>query len=158
MNVEYINPFIVSTVSVFETMLGCEVSRSGLFKHDEIEGEYVISGVIGLSGKAAGSVVVRLGESTALGAAEAMLMEKKENLDDEVVDVVGELANMIAGAAKAKLEQFELSISLPNVVVGNEHEIKYSSQTTPIGIVFDCPWGLLCVEVGLVETPAVVGV
>ncbi len=36
----------------------------------------------------------------------------------ELTDGIGELANIVAGNAKQYLEGFELSISLPDVVIG----------------------------------------
>ncbi len=156
MNVDYINPFVTSTISVFETMLGCKIQRSGLRTKDRREAEHEISGIIGLSGRVVGTVVVSLSAETAIGAAEAMLGERPSEIDDDVLDVVGELANMVAGGAKTQLEQYELNISLPNVITGVGHIINFPSKVPLICIDFDCPWGPLCVEVGFTEQLAAV--
>ena len=90
-----------------------------------------------------------LSEEVALKAASAMLMTEAAELDEEV-DAVGELANILAGGAKAELEQYQLSVSLPNVVIGGDYEIRFPHEVTPIHIPFETDWGPLSVEVGFV--------
>jgi len=155
--VEYINPFVTSAVSVFSTMLGCRLERGKLGLHRDAQPDYEISGTIGLSGKAVGTVVLSLDKPTALSATKAMLGERHEAINDNVIDAVGELTNMIAGAAKAKLEQFDMSVSLPSVIVGRNHVIQFPSRYPPIRIPFHCDWGQLGLVVGLAEVspPAV---
>jgi chemotaxis protein CheX len=152
--VEYINPFLLSAVSVFQTMLSCKLTRGELYLKGHHQPDHEISGIIGLSGKAVGTVVLSLSREVALSAAEAMLQERHLEIDADVVDVVGELTNMIAGTAKSKLEQFAMSISLPNVVIGKNHTVAFPTGVTPIGIPFASPWGAVCVDVGLVEKMA----
>ena len=94
-----------------------------------------------------------LDRQVALSATEAMLQERPEEINSDVTDAIGELTNMIAGGAKAKLEQFALRVSLPNVVTCKGHRIEFPSNLPPICIPFDCEWGRVVVEVGLVEEP-----
>jgi chemotaxis protein CheX len=77
-------------------------------------------------------------------------------IDDDVLDAVGELANMVAGQAKAELEEYELNVSLPNVIIGEGHEICFPSDITTIAVPFDTDFGPLQLEVGLeaVREPA----
>ena len=60
---------------------------------------------------------------------------------------------MIAGSAKSKLEEYELSVGLPNVVTGSGHCIAFPSASPPVCMPFDCKWGTVVVEVGLVDDP-----
>ena len=46
--------------------------------------------------------------------------------------MVGELTNMVAGAAKAELDEYELKISLPNVITGESYSVRFPSKATPI--------------------------
>jgi chemotaxis protein CheX len=154
MKAEYINPFVTSTVSVFETMLGCSLTRGKIFIKNGASPEFEVTGIIGLSGKAAGTVVLSLNRETALNAAKTLLGEMPETINADVVDAVGELANMIAGASKAQLEQFEMSLTIPTVIVGKDFSIEFPSKSPPICIPFECKWGPLAVEVGLVELEA----
>jgi chemotaxis protein CheX len=146
-----INPFVTSTVTVFRTMAGCELRCGKPYLVGEKKGAHEISGVIGLSGKALGTVVLSLGGPVALRVTEAMLHELPAKIDSDVVDAVGELTNMIAGSAKAQLEHLQMSLSLPNVIVGHDHQIAFPGDVTPIGVPFDCSWGPVCVQFGLSE-------
>ncbi len=149
MKAEHINPFLNSLANTFKTMLACEIHRGELHLKDSDSPSYSISGVIGLSGKAVGTVVINLSEVVAIKAASAMLMTELTEVNEDVLDAVGEIANMVAGGAKAELEEYQLSVSLPNVVVGDPHEIHFPSNTTPICVPYDSDWGPLKLEVGL---------
>jgi len=153
-NVEYVNPFIAATCTVFKTMLSSDLTRGDLYLKSHKQPDLEISGVIGLSGKAVGTVVLSLGRVVAVGVAEAMLGEKKHKIDAEVVDVVGEIANMIAGSAKAKLENLAMSISLPSVIIGKNHVVTFPTGVLPIGIPFESKWGPVCLDVGICEKAA----
>ncbi len=149
MQAEHINPFLRSLVNTFSTMLNCEAKRGEITFANMGERHYPISGVIGLSGKAVGTVVINLSEEVALKAASAMLMMEMTSLNDDVLDAVGELANVVAGQAKAELEEYELNVSLPNVVTGKDHEIRFPSVAKPICVPFETDFGPLRLEVGL---------
>ncbi len=149
MKAEHINPFLKAVTNTFSTMLNCESERGEMALSQGSEQTFPISGVIGLSGKAAGTVVINLSEQVAMKSASAMLMMDITEINDDVLDAVGELANMIAGQAKAELEEYELSVSLPNVITGNGHEIRFPSDVTPLSVPFDTDFGPLRLVVGL---------
>ena len=151
MKPEYINPFILSTVEVFSTMLDCQLTRGKLSLHANFNPEHDISGIIGLTGRASGTVVVSLEAAVALGAAVAMLGEAPDSINADVIDLTGELTNMIAGKAKADLEQLEMSLAIPTVITGRNHVISFGSSAQTICIPYTCRWGKLTVEVGIVE-------
>lgn len=148
MKVEHINPFIKAVGNTFSTMLAAEAYRGDLTLGNSKARQYPISGLIGLSGKASGMVVINLSVEVALKAASAMLMEEKNEIDEDVIDAVGELANVIAGQAKTELEHYELSVSLPNVVTGDNHEIRFPSSAAPLVVPFKTDFGPLRLEVG----------
>lgn len=154
MKAEYINPFLVSTVSAFDTMLNCTLTRGKPYVKTSLQPSHEVSGIIGLSGKAQGTVVVGLGREAALKVTEVMLQERPPEINGDVVDAVGELANIIAGRAKSQLEHLDLSVSLPSVITGKAHCIQFPTKITPICIPFDSEWGPITVEVGLSEPHA----
>ena len=148
MKVEYINSFISSLDHTFRTMLECEVERGQAALKENFSPKYEVSGVIGLSGKAVGTVVVSLSKEGAMQAASHMLMSENTEINDDVVDAVGELTNMVAGAAKSQLAEYQLMVSLPNVITGLEHEVRFPSNVRPICVPFTTKWGPLALEVG----------
>ena len=149
MKAEYVNPFITAAGQAFSTMLDCQIRRESLTLKDSASPSHEISGVIGLSGRAAGTVVLSFSESLALKAAGTMLMTEYTEVNGDVIDAVGELANMVAGAAKAQLEELQLSISLPNVITGKGHVVRFPSSVNPICVTFATDWGPFTLEVGL---------
>jgi chemotaxis protein CheX len=151
MKVEYINPFLSAAVSVFNTMLGITLTREEPFVKKTTLPNHEVSGVIGLSGNAKGMVVLSLCREAAISATAVMTGERPVEINADVADAVGELTNMIAGAAKAQLEHLKMSVSLPSVVTGKAHCIEFPKNTMPICIPFECQWGSVAVEVGIVE-------
>lgn len=154
MKVEYINPFLQSTIAVFDTMLDCELIRKEPFVKKGCHPEHEVSGIIGLSGKARGTVVLSLSKNAALRATEALLRDPPAEINADVTDAVGELTNIIAGGAKARLKHLAMSVSLPTIITGKSHSVEFPKRVTPICIPFDCAWGYVAVEVGLIEEPA----
>ena len=151
MKAEYINPFIASAAEVFSTMLQCEITRGTLSLSTGHQPTLDISGVVGLSGKASGTVVLSFSREVAVQATEKLLGQKYSAINNDVIDAVGELTNMIAGRAKAGLEHLAMSLALPTVVTGKNHIISFGSATQTIRIPFACQWGDFILEVGLVE-------
>ena len=149
---EYIVPFVEAMASVFHTMLNVTVQRGALYLKEGFQPSEEVTAVIGLSGIAKGSVLLGLSRPIAIEVTSILLNERCESIDHNVIDAVGELTNMIAGAAKAKLEELRMSIGLPTVVVGRNHSIIFPTGATPIGIPFDSDIGALCLEVILVDS------
>lgn len=152
--VEFINPFISAVAKTFETMLGLKVHRSKPVLKNNLCALYPVSGIIGLSGNIVGTVILTMTEPVAIKVASALLMEECTTINADVLDAVGELTNMIAGNAKAQLEEYKLSLSLPNVIHGEATEIKFPENSQPISIPFDSDFGLLAIEIGFGEKKA----
>lgn len=154
MKAEHINPFLTSAVEVFSTMLNCELKRGAPKLNAAFQPAHEVSGIIGLSGKASGTVVVSVDREVAIRATEGMLGERPDSLNGDVMDAVGEITNMIAGRAKTGLAHLEMSLALPTVITGNNHVIRFGSLAQTISIPYSCEWGNLTVEVGLIEEEA----
>ena len=148
MKVELINPFVSSTSNVFKTMLSTDVHRGQIYLREKDNTHEGITGVIGLSGKAIGTAAVGLSFDTAMKACERFLGMEVDSVNEDVIDCCGELINMIAGGAKAKLEQYELSISLPSIVRGKDHTIDFPTNVTPICIPFSSDIGDILLQIG----------
>lgn len=145
---EYVNPVISAARSVFEMMLECVPTRTGLRLRSTNAARHEISAVIGISGRAAGTIVVNLSQQAACEALKRMVGIETTEITRDVCDAVGELTNMIAGTAKAQLVKYELSISLPNVISGNDHTIHFPSEVQPMVIEFESEIGPFTIEVG----------
>jgi len=148
MTAEYINPVISATRTVFETMLGCTPKRTALMLKESLTPRHELSAVIGISGKVAGTIVLSVSRDAALEILNRLVGIEADDINTDVCDAVGELTNMVAGAAKAQMERLELSISIPNIVSGVDHVVHYPSNVQPICIVFESDVGSFAIEVG----------
>ena len=146
--IDYINPVIGALEDAFETMLGSPVHRTGLGLKENNVALYPVSGIIGISGQAIGTIVLSMSHQVAQKAAGTMLMMEINKTNDDVLDAVGELTNMIAGGTKAKLEEFQLQMSLPNVLCGENCRLHFPLHSHPLAIPFSCEWGNLALEIG----------
>ena len=150
MNEDLILAFQQSTASVFQTMLGLDVTHGAARRSDRMIARHPVSGVIGLSGGMSGDVVVSFEERVALRATAALLGDEPTALNDDVVDAVGELTNMIAGAAKGSIGM-GMKLALPTVIMGAGHRIGFKQGIQPISIDFQCEWGEFSIDIGLSE-------
>ena len=150
MKAKYINPFIVATSEVFARQLECSVTRSQLYATANFTPIFDITGIIGMSGTAEGCVAISLSREVAIQATAFMLQQPPSSeIDDDVADAVGEIANMIAGSSRADLEQDQLQITVPIVKIGKSELIDFPKKSYPICIGFDSAWGPLAIQVGL---------
>lgn len=140
MNVEHINPFILSVTETFQSMMDCEVTHGKPFPTEDDGQSDNIIGIIGLSGTAQGNLAIKFPAETAKAVVGSLVGTDFTVIDSSVVDGVGELVNIIAGNAKVKFQNHKISISLPTVLRGGIHKL-----TTPavsyLTIPFNCSKG-----------------
>lgn len=154
MDVSYINPFIISTIETFQKMLNCEVKPGKVVLKNNDKHSYDVSGIIGLSGEAQGSICLSFPKLIALKVVSKLTGIEIKIVGPDLSDAIGELANIIAGNAKQHLTQFNLSISLPKVIMGADHKIASQRGVPTIVVPFICPLGDFIMEVSL-KTPEV---
>ena len=138
MDVRFINPFISAATNAMKTMAGLDVTRGAPFVKGGFQALADVSGIIGLAGEAKGAVVVSFPFGLAKRVYEAMTGESVPNDHPGIADAVGEMANMVAGGAKAALAEQAMNfrISVPSVVVGKEHTISNKSDAPCLIIPF----------------------
>jgi chemotaxis protein CheX len=152
MDVAYINPFVVSTIETFKKMLNTEAKPGNLGLKNDAVHSYDVSGIIGLSGEAQGSICLSFPKLMALKVVSLLVGTDIKVVGAEVADCIGELANIIAGNAKQHLTQYNLSISLPKVVMGKDHHIASQRGVPTIIVPFNSSFGEFAMEVSL-KTP-----
>ena len=131
MDVHHINAFLEATQAVFETMIRMPVTFEKPLLGSG-KANYDVSGVIGLSGDVVGSVIVGFSKESAVKIASALAGCPLEIGTADFADAIGEIANMIAGGAKAKFDGQSVSIGCPSVVVAASHQISSPSGTASI--------------------------
>ena len=121
---------------VFSMMAGTELSPCG--------GSHVcdaiadgnpsldVAVVMGLSGGLQGSLVVVLNEAAALQWTQSLLGMEIPEVDQDVIDAVGEMGNMVVGGTKRRLSDLGLAMSLPSVVRAGIDQLGVPSSVIPV--------------------------
>ncbi len=150
MDVSFINPFIVSTVQTYKTMLFDTVKPLKPFLKKEPYPTYDVSATIGLSGNAQGIIAIAYDLDTSVKTCSAMIGEPVAGDSTDLTDAIGEIVNIIAGFAKKDLTEYKLEISLPSVITGKGHFICTPSKTHAIVVPFTSKYGNFSMEVALI--------
>jgi len=153
MNVKFINPFLEATIDVLKTMAFVEPTpgKPYLKKDNIAKGD--ISAIIGLTGAARGSLALTFSESSIVKIVSNMLGEEIKEINGDIKDAVGEITNMVSGAARKKLEAegFIIAAAIPTVVTGKGHSIVHVMGGPSIIIPFTTDHGTFVVDVCLTE-------
>ena len=124
MKSEHINPFIEACVDTYKIMLGVTPKRSG--KLSVMTGMFPVADVmaiIGLTGKVRGAMMIGKTTDIACKTIGNFLEKDIAEVDADVLDGIGEIINIIAGAAAGKLSGFKIGLGLPTVLAGKEHQM-----------------------------------
>jgi chemotaxis protein CheX len=149
LKVEYVNPFITATLTTFSTVLQINLTAGKpQIKMDNFP-SYDISGIIGISGDASGLIALSYPKLVALKAVSKMIGSEIKIIGPDVTDAIGELTNIIAGSAKKDLKNLNVSISLPNVIVGKDHVLASPRDVQSIVVPFTSEIGNIALEVSL---------
>ena len=122
MNSESIKKTVLAAAQeVFSTMLGMDAEISDRLAIEEPGlGQERVAALIGLAGHYIGTGMIGCSANFACKVASAMMMTDCLSVDGEVLDAIGEIANMIFGNVKTDLESEvgALGLSIPTVVFG----------------------------------------
>lgn len=148
MDVKYINPFIEAVDSVFTTMLSVEPKRAQIRVGATQPDGQLLTSLVGISGQVSGVVALRFPPTTALKLAGRLLGSEPTEVNEEVIDAISELANMVAGNAKAKFNHDPpLQLGMPTVVEGTGYRLKYPSGSIWLEVPFTSEAGDFSMEV-----------
>ena len=147
-DVEIAKHFITATIHILSTMAGLKTNHGMPYikKERKVAGD--ISAIIGVTGPKRGSISVSFSTDSATELVCGMLGGAVEDLEQDMQDAVGEVANMISGQARASLAKKGLVLqgSTPSVVVGKGHQILHMSKAVVMAIPFTTPKGQFTVE------------
>lgn len=134
---QYASSFSDLCIMVFHELCQIPISAGKPYTSDtSIVEEWDLSVVIGLAGSAKGAVLLSMKKSVALQLADRLSGGTHTVIDHEVIDVLGEITNVIAGRAKQIMEgEFRFETALPVVVAqgtiaslpkGHGHSLNWS--------------------------------
>jgi len=115
-----------TTLDIFQTMVSMDPQSDEPIPGDKSPLNGGISGIVGIAGKIKGTISVHFDKNLAIKVASNILEEEINEINDDVEDAVGEIANMVAGGAKTKLFKSNISfdISIPTVVTGEDYTME----------------------------------
>ena len=156
MKVNFINPVLRSMLDVLSTMAHIEPTVGAPKRKDknEIVHGKNITGVMSMIGKRGNaSIALTFSEAAILHIANEMLHGEFNAIDGMVIDLVGELANMVLGGAKSDLEKegYFFQLSLPTIIFGSDYLIAHKTNAPIIMLPFTMPEGEFVVEAGYEE-------
>ena len=151
MDARFINPVLNSLINILVTMAQMTPPKTGkpTLKKDVLA-PGVVTGIIDMVGKqATGSIAVSFSKPVALDLTKRMLRLEQDHVDAQVEDLVGEIANMVAGGAKSALEGdgYNFDMSLPRIVAGDQHQVEHKVTGPTIILPFNTDSGEFYVEI-----------
>jgi len=150
LDARFINPVLLSILNVLKTMANIQPSQGKPSLKTDDKALGAVTGVIDMNGKqATGSIAISFSKPAVLDIGKRMLRTDFEKVDEQIEDLVGEIANMMAGGAKANLENdgFDFELSLPNVKSGDGHLVAHSVTGPTIVLPFTTESGDFFVEI-----------
>lgn len=130
-----------SVAEVFSTMLGAEI-RTGEMRSDHAsprvnEG---IMAFVGIAGPWVGNGIIRCSAGFACRLCEALIITQASAVNEEVLDAVGEIANMIIGNFKTAAEAAvgPLALGVPTVIYGRNFTSKSVGSNDWLVLPFFC--------------------
>ena len=141
-------PFFGSIRAVFNTMLHTQITVGAPYLRNDDKATHMVSTIVGFSGQLTGSVTVSFTAESASKIASEFAGTPLDLQSPDFADAIGELANMIAGAAKKHLAGSS-SITIPSVVIGPDHAIARHRDIPCVVIPCTCQAGPFTVEVSI---------
>jgi chemotaxis protein CheX len=145
-------PFIAAVGAALGEMAGVEVIVRSVFSKASDEPSGGISAVLELRSTVAGPLVLSFPARTASALASRILAGVTGEIDAGLIrDCVGEIANVIAGQAKALLAEtvYRFAFAIPRVVVDGVPEVRPGQGQDCLGISFDSDLGSFTLQLFL---------
>ncbi len=142
---------IESAKEIFSSMVMMEIGVDGERVIDTVVLYNSISGVIGLAGTHKGVLAIHMPKPVAMAITASFLGMDVDEINEDVKDAVGELANMLGGNVKSILSDNgrDIDLSLPSTITGQQYDFEPTKEAERIIIPFRCDAGDFTVELQL---------
>ena len=151
-NIFEINDKIIeSTIEIFTGMVMMEISVAGepLTTLGPLKNS--ITGMVGLAGVHKGVLAVHFPKQVALDVTSSFLGMEVDDINADVQDAIGEIANMLGGNLKTILSDRgkDIMLSLPSTISGDQYSFTSQAEVDQVILPFQTPSGTFYVEVEL---------
>ncbi|OQY53188.1 MAG: chemotaxis protein CheX [Desulfobacteraceae bacterium 4572_89] len=150
MDVTLVNPFIEGTLHILDTTAFVKVKPEIPFLKTKQKAQGDISGVLEISGDLNGSAAISFSEKSILGIVSAMFGEEMTEINEEIIDAVGEISNMVAGHVTTKIAEMgkKVKVKLVKVCKGPDQTIAHiKGGDHVISLPFRTTKGMVVIEV-----------
>ena len=144
-----------ATKLVFSTMLSLDAQAGPSYFESPGPGPIGgVSAMVGMVGAWTGAGSVSCDEATACKLASQMLMCECTSIDDDVLDAMGEIANMVIGNIKNNLELTlgQMSLGIPTVTFGKDFATRSTLKETWTLVPFICDGHRIFVQLVLTDS------
>ena len=113
---------IKSAQDVFRVMLASDIEHDSVAADGSFKPSPGVMAVLGLAGERSGAGMLWFSPRLACQVAEALLMCEFTDTTNDVLDAVGEIANMVIGNVKTEIESVlgPISLGTPTIVCGSD--------------------------------------
>ncbi|MBC7961452.1 MAG: chemotaxis protein CheX [Steroidobacteraceae bacterium] len=129
---------ISATQEVFSTMVMMDITDEFPLKEPVSRFKCSITGMVGFAGTYSGVISIHCPVELALKITSNMLGIDCDEINDDLNDAVGEIANMLGGSVKQVLSKggLDIKLSIPTVISGEDYTVNSLSDMDCVVIPF----------------------
>ncbi|MBW4054175.1 MAG: chemotaxis protein CheX [Proteobacteria bacterium] len=129
---------INATREVFSTMVMMEVLDSFPLKEPVSRFKCSITGMVGFAGTYSGVISIHCPVALALKITSNMLGIDCDEVNEDLNDAIGEIANMLGGSVKQVLSKggLDVKLSIPTVISGEDYTVNSLSDNDCVVVPF----------------------
>ena len=125
MNLDLQQQIIDSTQLLFDTMLMMPLTPGITLSEKVYNFQSSISGMLGFAGEIQGMLTIHCPQDVAFAITSALLGIDVDEVDADVKDTVGEMANMVLGGIKDGFTEqgIDISLAVPTILAGRSYRV-----------------------------------
>jgi len=158
MKIEFLNPFISSTIKNLEAMAQIQAKRGKMAIDKEGKSNVLSDGIlliIGITGDLIGRIIYNMSLETSLNIVSAMMFEEVTEFNADCKDALCELANIISGNSSTLLNNagYKVDITTPTIIKAKEIDLDDFQQDKIINLIvnLDSDKGTVILNLALKE-------
>ncbi len=148
MDANLVNPYVEATLHILETTASMTARALKPYRKKNSSPTGEITSMMKMSGDFNGTIAVSFTKECILSIVSKMFGEDMTELDDDIKDAAGEIANMISGQVSTKMTELEksLKVELDKVLMGSDR-VEHLPDRPVIAMPYKTDSGKFTIEV-----------